>query len=460
LGPVERRYFMNIGIPKEQRRAERRVAASPETVRRLVKEGREVLLEKDAGRASGMLDDAYEEAGARVCPDAPAVFAESEVILKVQRPMNAAEGLDEMALLRPGQILIGKLDALSNPEQVRAYAKKNTTAFALELMPRVTRAQGMDVLSSQANLAGYKAVLDAAYHFGRLFPMMMTAAGTVAPARVLVLGAGVAGLQAIATARRLGAVVSAFDVRPVVKEEVESLGARFIEVSSEERGTGEAQGGYAREMDEEYKRRQARLIHETARNMDIVITTALIPGKPAPVLVNEDMVKDMKPGSVIFDLAAEAGGNCPLCVPEEVVVVNGVSIISYENVPSRVSGDASSLYARNLLNFLTLLIDKETGRLDIDMEDEIVRGTLLTHEGQILHSAFQSLDKEPLPVEIDRTRGKKRGTRQEKKPERYPVREPVEANRWGGAATGPASGSAEGAGLLHGGKEEISDGVA
>lgn len=451
---------MKIGIPKEQRRAEKRVAATPETVKRLVNEGREVLLEKDAGRASGMPDEAYEEAGARVCADAATVFSESEVILKVQRPMSAVEGLDEMAILRPGQVLIGKLDALRNPEQVRIYAKKKVTAFALELMPRVTRAQSMDVLSSQANLAGYKAALDAASHFGRLFPMMMTAAGTVAPARVLVLGAGVAGLQAIATARRLGAVVSAFDVRPAVKEEVESLGARFIEVPSEEKGADEAEGGYAREMEEEYKRRQARLIHETVKNMDIVITTALIPGRPAPVLVNEDMVRDMKPGSVIFDLAAEAGGNCPLCVPEEVVVVNGVSIISYENVPSRVPGDASSLYARNLLNFLTLLTNKETGEFHIDMEEEIVRGTLLTHKGEIVHSAFQSSDKRPRPAEDRSFRSKKRGMPRDKEPEDYPVHEPVGANRWSGAATGPASDSGEGAGLPHGGKEEISDGVA
>jgi NAD(P) transhydrogenase subunit alpha len=247
----------------------------------------------------------------------------------------------------------------------------------------------MDILSSQSNLAGYKVVLDAASQFGSMFPMMMTAAGTVPPAKVLILGAGVAGLQAIATAKRLGAQVWAFDVRPAVKEEVESLGAKFIEVVSEETETAQTEGGYAREMGEDYKRKQSELIHENIKKMDIVITTALIPGKVAPVLVTEEMVKDMKPGAVIVDLAAEAGGNCPLCEMDSVVVQHDVTILSWENIPSRLPVDASALYAKNILNFITPMVDKETGDLQIDMEDEIIQGTLVTHQGQIVHSALK-----------------------------------------------------------------------
>ncbi len=382
---------MKIGIPKERWPSEKRVAATPETVRKLAAMGIEILVEKEAGRESFFPDRFYQEAGARIVPDAESLFREADVVLKVHRPL--AEPLLEVAetaLLRPGQTLIAVLDALVRREQVEVYAEKKVTAMALELLPRITRAQTMDVLSSQSNLAGYKAVIDAAYHFGRLFPMMMTAAGTIAPARVLVLGAGVAGLQAIATARRLGAIVSAFDVRPVAKEQVQSLGAKFVEVAPEEAESAETAGGYAKEMSDEYKKKQSDLIHETARKSDIIITTALIPGKPAPVLVTEEMVRDMKPGSVIFDLAAPAGGNCPLCVMDQVVVVHGVTIISYENVPSRVPMDASSLYARNVFNFLVPMIDRETGTLRIDREDEIIRGTLLTHEGRIVHPSFKT----------------------------------------------------------------------
>ena len=295
--------------------------------------GLEVLVEKDAGHASMMLDKAYQESGARICPTAAAVYEEADAICKVQKPLVISVlGVDELAMLRPAQVLVARLDALYDREQVQVYAEREVSAFALELVPRITRAQSMDILSSQSNLAGYKMVLEAANHFGRLFPMMMTAAGTVPPARVLVLGAGVAGLQAIATAKRLGAQVFAFDVRPAVKEEVESLGAKFVEVPSEESQTAQTSGGYAREMSEEYKRKQSQLIHDTVKKMDIVLTTALIPGKRAPVLVNEEMVKDMKPGSVIVDLAAEAGGNCPLCEMDKVVVVHDVTILSYENV--------------------------------------------------------------------------------------------------------------------------------
>lgn len=382
---------MKIGITKERRPSEKRVAASPETVKKLAALGIEVLVEKEAGQASFFPDRFYQEAGAKIVPDGGALFREADVILKVQRPLvEPALEVDEMALLRPGQTLIAILDALVNRDQVKVYAEKKVTAIALELMPRITRAQSMDVLSSQSNLAGYKAVIDAAYHFGKLFPMMMTAAGTIAPARVLVLGAGVAGLQAIATAKRLGAIVSAFDVRPVAKEQVESLGAKFVEVAPEKAESGETAGGYAKEMNDEYKKKQAALIHETAKKSDIIITTALIPGKPAPVLITEEMVMDMKPGSVIFDLAAPAGGNCPLCVMDQVVVVHGVTIISYENVPSRVPMDASTLYSRNLFNFLVPMIDKESKTLRIDTEDEIIRGTMLTHEGRIVHPSFKS----------------------------------------------------------------------
>ncbi len=380
---------MKIGFLKERHPKEKRVAASPDTVKALVNMGIEVLGEKDAGRGSLMMDESYQKSGALILPDSAAVYAEADVIFKVQRPLTDEEGTDEMALLRPGQTLIGKLDAFIHRDQVKAYAEKEVTALALELMPRITRAQSMDVLSSQINLAGYKAVIDAAYHFTRLLPMMMTSAGTIAPARVLVLGVGVAGLQAIATAKRLGAVVSAFDVRPAVKEQVESLGAKFIEVPVEQGAGSETAGGYAREMGAVYKQRQAQLIHEAIKKTDIVITTALIPGKPAPVLVTEDMVKDMKPGSIIFDLAAEAGGNCPLSVMDQVVVVNDVSILSYQNIFSRIPVDASMLYARNLLSFISPMIHKETGSLILNMEDEIIQGTLVTHKGQIVHSDFK-----------------------------------------------------------------------
>lgn len=381
---------MKIGSPKERHPREKRVSVSPETARKMVKMGFEVLVEKDAGHDSMMIDGAYEEAGARICPDAAGVYAEADIILKVQRPLVMPEiDLDEMALLRPGQTLAGKLDVLANPEQLKTYADRNINAFALELAPRITRAQSMDILSSQSNIAGYKAVMDAANHYRSIFPMMMTAAGTVAPAKVLVLGAGVAGLQAIATAKRLGATVTAYDVRAAVKEQVESLGAQFLEVPSEETEEAETSGGYAREMSEEHQRKQSETIHEAVKKMDIVITTALIPGKPAPILVSEEMVKDMKPGSVIVDLAAEGGGNCPLSVMDTVVVEHDVTILSYENVPSRVPSVCSALYAKNLLTFIELITDKETGTTKVDLQDEIIKGTMVTHNGEIIHPAFR-----------------------------------------------------------------------
>jgi len=295
------------------------------------------------------------------------------------------EEINELSMMKNGAVLVGLLNPLQNKAAVDAYAQAGITAFAMELLPRISRAQGMDVLSSQSNLAGYKAVIEAAATFGKAFPMMMTAAGTIAPAKVLVLGAGVAGLQAIATAKRLGAVVSAFDVRPATKEQVQSLGAKFIEVAQESGEVSETKGGYAKEMNEEYKRKQGALIHETLKTHDVIITTALIPGKPAPELIGETMLKDMKPGSVIVDLAAESGGNCPETEAGKVIVKYGVTLIGYTNMPGRAPVDASALYARNLVNFIAPMIDPETKALAIDRNDEIIAGTLITYEGKIVH---------------------------------------------------------------------------
>ncbi|MCE2510255.1 MAG: Re/Si-specific NAD(P)(+) transhydrogenase subunit alpha [Alphaproteobacteria bacterium] len=379
---------MKIGIPKERREHEHRVAATPDTVKKLIGLGFEVVVERDAGAGASLLDKAYEAVGATIAPDAASALKDADIVLKVQRPLTEAEGgPDELALLKAGAKLIGFLSPHANPDQVKAYANAKVDAFAMELLPRITRAQSMDVLSSQSNLAGYRAVLEAGNVFGRVAPMMMTAAGTVPPARALILGAGVAGLQAIATARRLGAVVSAFDVRPAVKEQVESLGASFVEVESEETKEAETAGGYAKEMSEDYKRKQSELIHETLKKQDIVITTALIPGKPAPTLITEAMVRDMKPGSVIVDLAIEAGGNCELS-EEGVVEAHGVTIVAYPNLPSRIAEHASALYAKNLLNFLTPLVDGETKTLKLDPEDEVIQGTRLTQDGAIVHAAF------------------------------------------------------------------------
>ncbi|MFZ0694088.1 MAG: Re/Si-specific NAD(P)(+) transhydrogenase subunit alpha [Alphaproteobacteria bacterium] len=376
---------MKIAIPKERRAGEARVAATPETVKKLIALGAEVAVEAGAGMGAAITDAAFAAAGAAIVADPGALLSSADVILKVQRPMSAAEGADELAQAKPGALLIGVLAAFSNKDQVADYARRKLTAFSMELMPRITRAQAMDVLSSQSNLAGYKAVVDAASEFGRVFPMMMTAAGTVPPARVLVLGAGVAGLQAIATARRLGAIVSAFDVRPVAKEQVESLGATFVMVESAEVASAETKGGYAKEMSEDYKRKQADKIHETLKKQDIAICTALIPGKRAPILITDAMVRDMKPGSVIVDLAVEAGGNCEGAEYGKIVVKHGVKIMGYANVPARVAVDASALYARNLLQLVTLLIDKDTKQLKINWDDEIIKATVLTRDGAVVN---------------------------------------------------------------------------
>lgn len=376
---------MKIAIPKERREGERRVAASPQAVGKFVALGVEVTVEAGAGEASAIGDAAFAEAGAAVAATADETWNGADAVLKVARPMTAEEGEDEMARLAGGQVLVALLAPLQHRDRVRDYAARGVTAFAMELVPRISRAQGMDALSSQSNLAGYKAVLDAAAEFGKVIPMMMTAAGTIAPAKVLVLGAGVAGLQAVATARRLGAVVSAFDVRPAVKEQVESLGAKFIEVPDEEAEKAETAGGYAREMGEDYRRRQSELIHETLKSHDIAICTALIPGRPAPVLIPAATVADMKPGSVIVDLATESGGNCELSRHGEVVRENGVAIVGHANVPSRVAVDASALYARNLFNFVSPMIDGAAGSLKIDWEDEVVIGACVTRDGAVVH---------------------------------------------------------------------------
>ena len=379
---------MKIGVPRERRAGETRVAVSPDTVKKYVGLGIDVAIETGAGNGSNFTDEAFKAAGAAIVPDEAAALRDADVVLKVQRPLTKAEGEDELATMKQGAVLAAILAPHAAREQAADYAAKNIVAFAMEFMPRITRAQVMDVLSSQSNLAGYRAVIDAAQEYGRAFPMMMTAAGTIAPARALVMGAGVAGLQAIATLRRLGAIVSATDVRPAAKEQVESLGATFVAVQDDEFKQAETAGGYAKEMSAEYKAKQAQLIADTIKKQDIVITTALIPGRKAPVLVTEEMVKSMKPGSVIVDLAVEQGGNCPISEPGKVVKKHGVTLVGHLNVPGRLAADASSLYARNLLAFVTMLYDKETKALKIDWDDEIVKGTALTRDGKIVHPAL------------------------------------------------------------------------
>jgi len=385
---------MKIAIPKERRAHEARVAASPETVKKIIALGGEVAVEKGAGAGAAMVDEAYREAGAEIAASAKAAIEGADIVLKVQGPKVGGKD-DELALFAKGTVLVAHLDALRAKDEIAALAKAGVTAFAMDLMPRVTRAQSMDVLSSQANLAGYKAVLDGAAEFGKAFPMMMTAAGRINPANVLVMGAGVAGLQAIATARRLGAVVHATDVRPAAKEQVESLGAKFVAVEDDEFRQAETAGGYAKEMSDAYKEKQAALIAETIPKMDLVITTAAIPGRPAPKLVSADMVKSMKPGSVIVDLAVETGGNCELTEAGKVAVKHGVAIVGHYNVPSRLAADTSQLYARNVLNFLGLLIDKETKELAIDMDDEIIKGTLVTRDGAVVHPTLAPAAAKP-----------------------------------------------------------------
>ncbi|HEV8030551.1 MAG TPA: Re/Si-specific NAD(P)(+) transhydrogenase subunit alpha [Stellaceae bacterium] len=380
---------MKVAIVKERRADERRVAASPDTIKAMVGMGLEPVVETGAGAGASFSDAAYSGVGATIVADPAAALSDADIVLKVQRPLlGGSDGVDELGLIKRGAALIGLLQPLQSPVDVEAYAGAGIAAFAMELVPRITRAQTMDVLSSQANLAGYKAVLDAAGEFGRAFPMMMTAAGTIKAARVLVMGAGVAGLQAIATARRLGAIVSATDVRAAAKEQVESLGATFISVDEAAARSAETAGGYAREMDEDYQRRQREKITEALRRIDIVICTALIPGRRAPVLITKSMISGMAPGSVIVDLAVEAGGNVEGSRAGKIATTaNGVRIVGHLNMPSRIAVDASQLYARNLLAFLALLVDKE-GHLRIDTADEIVKATLLTLDGAVVNPAL------------------------------------------------------------------------
>ena len=372
---------MRIGIPAETRAGETRVAATPETVKKMLAVGHAVMVQQGAGAGASILDAEYQTAGATLV-SATEVYAQAEIILKVRAP-----SADELSSFAANQVLIGLLSPYQ-PELVAAYAKQGVTAFAMEKLPRTSRAQAMDVLSSQANIAGYKAVLVAANLYKRFMPMLMTAAGTVKAARVVILGVGVAGLQAIATAKRMGAVIEASDVRPAVKEQVESLGGKFIDVAyetDEEREAAQGVGGYARAMPASWMERQKVEVAKRVALADIVITTALIPGRAAPVLVSEDMVKSMKPGSVIVDMAVEAGGNCPLSELGKTVVKHGVTLVGEDNLPALVATDASALYARNLLNFLNLLCDpKNGGKININREDDIIAGSLLCMGGEVV----------------------------------------------------------------------------
>ncbi len=379
---------MQIGVPKESAEGERRVALVPEVVRKLVGSGGdgsdaglEVLVERGAGAGALIPDSQYEEAGARMVEDSAGVY-EADVVVKVATPTS-----EEIGRLRSGSVLIGFLQPLTGGEAIRAIAASGATSFAMEAIPRISRAQSMDALSSQANISGYRAALIGAMELGRYFPMLMTAAGTIRPATVLVLGAGVAGLQAIATARRLGAVVQGFDVRSAVKEQVESLGAKFLEFDLG--GDLEGAGGYARELTPEQQQRQQELMAEAIGKVDVVITTALVPGRRAPILVTEDAVKLMKPGSVIVDLAGEAGGNCELSEPGQTVIRHDVKILAPLNVPSTLAEHASQLYAKNIQSLLGLMISEE-GQLSLDFDDEVIAGACITREGGIVHEAAKA----------------------------------------------------------------------
>ncbi len=372
---------MKIAIAAEIDSAETRVAGTPETVKKFKALGADVAVEPGAGVKSGMLDDEYQAAGATVSADA---VKDADVVLKVKRPEAA-----DLAKYKRGALVAAIMDPYGNDAALKAMADAGVASFAMELMPRITRAQSMDVLSSQANLAGYRAVIDGAAEYGRALPMMMTAAGTVPAAKIFVMGVGVAGLQAIATARRLGAIVTATDVRPAVKEQVQSLGAKFIAVEDEEFKQAETAGGYAKEMSKDYQAKQAALVAEHIKKQDIVITTALIPGRPAPRLVSADMVASMRPGSVLVDLAVERGGNVEGAKAGAVVAVKGVKIVGLANGAGRLAASASSLYAKNLLTFLETMIDKKEKKLAVNWDDELIKATLLTRDGAIVHPNFQ-----------------------------------------------------------------------
>ena len=372
---------MKIAIPKERRPGEKRVAASPDMVKKLVQSGLDVIVEAGAGEAAAISDDAFKTAGATVANDAASALKGADMVLKIQRPEA-----EEIALMKKGATVVAHLGALSNKADMEALAKAGLSAFAMELMPRISRAQSMDILSSQSNLAGYKAVLDAAGEYGSAMPMMMTAAGTIAPAKVFIMGVGVAGLQAIATAKRMGAVVTATDVRPATREQVESLGGKFLTVDAEMEKDAETEAGYAKQMPPEYFEKQKEVVAEHIKKQDIVITTALIPGRTAPVLVTKAMVASMHTGAVIIDLAVEAGGNVEGAKLGEIVETkNGVKIVGHENVPSRLPKDASQLFAKNLLNFITPHVDAENKTINFDWEDETVSGTCVVRDGKVVH---------------------------------------------------------------------------
>ncbi len=391
---------MKIVIIAERLAVETRVAVSPFTIKKYIGLGFDVVIEKSAGLKADFTDELYQAAGASIESNLKKLLVDADILLSVQRPTA-----EILKILPKTALVIAMLDPYAGVKQLAELKNSGHTSFAMELMPRISRAQSMDVLSSQSNLAGYKAVLEAAGEFGRAFPMMMTAAGTIAPARVFIMGVGVAGLQAIATARRLGAIVTATDVRMATKEQVESLGAEFVMVEPDADENSETKGGYAKEMSADYKKRQAELVAKHIQKQDIVITTALIPGRPAPELISKAMVESMKPGSVIVDLATSRGGNCPLSKVDEVVSHNGVKLIGYANLAGRLAQDASNLYARNLMTFVSFLLNEDKNAIDVKWDDEIVTGILVTKNGEFVHDLFA--DEAKMVVKTAKATGKK-----------------------------------------------------
>ena len=382
---------MKISIPKENRDGETRIAASPEVVKKFTGMGFEVTIESGAGLNSGFTDKIFEDVGANIASDTKATLKDADIIFKIQRLMTSKDKIDEISMCKKDAMVISHMSALSSKTDIEEYAKASITTFAMDLMPRISRAQSMDVLSSQSNLSGYQAVIKGANNFNSAFPMMMTAAGTVAPAKVFIMGVGVAGLQAIATAKRMGAIVTAYDVRAATKEQVESLGGKFLIVDEEAMKEAETSGGYAKEMTEDYKKKEQEVIKNHIKDQDIVITTALIPGRPAPKLVSKEMVNSMRTGSVIVDLAVETGGNCELAKRNEVVDADGVKIVGYDNLPGELPKDASTLFAKNLLNFLSPHVNKESKSLELDWEDETVKNTLVTKDGSVVNEIVKGV---------------------------------------------------------------------
>ena len=382
---------MKISIPKENRDGETRIEASPEVVKKFTGMGFEVTIESGAGLHSGFTDKIFEDVGANIASDTKTTLKDADIIFKIQRLMTSKDKIDEISMCKKDAMVISHMSALSSKTDIEEYAKASITTFAMDLMPRISRAQSMDVLSSQSNLSGYQAVIKGANNFNSAFPMMMTAAGTVAPAKVFIMGVGVAGLQAIATAKRMGAIVTAYDVRAATKEQVESLGGKFLIVDEEAMKEAETSGGYAKEMTEEYKKKEQEVIKNHIKDQDIVITTALIPGRPAPKLVTKEMVNSMRTGSVIVDLAVETGGNCELAKRNEVVDADGVKIVGFDNLPGELPKDASTLFAKNLLNFLSPHVNKESKSLELDWEDETVKNTLVTKDGSVVNEIVKGV---------------------------------------------------------------------